>query len=215
MIKLRNFGHAMWGISTENCNIIIDPFTDIGFPMPVDLTADIVISSHEHFDHNNFKLITSPFKKITQIGKYQVQDVKVKLVEASHGKLDGKNLGDTYMSLVYIDGVSILHCGDLGEIPSGNVLNEIRDVDILFVPIGGKYTIDAEKAKELIELINPKIVFPMHYRVECSKVEIIDTIDPFLALYPNTEMIDSNVFEINEDMLKKAERRILALKYEA
>ena len=215
MIKFRYFGHAMWGISTENCNIILDPFTDIGYPMPIDLKADIVISSHEHFDHNNFKLITPPFKKISQIGKYQVDDVKVKLIEASHGKLDGKNLGDTYICLVQIDGVSILHCGDLGEIPSDNVLKEIRDVDVLFVPVGGKYTIDAERAKELIELINPKVVFPMHYRVECSKVDIIDTIDPFLALYPNTEKINSNVFEISADALKNVERRILVLKHEA
>jgi len=215
MIKFRYFGHAMWGLSTEKCSIILDPFTDIGFPMPVDLKADIVISSHEHFDHNNFKLITPPFKKISQIGKYQVDDVKVKLIEASHGKLDGKNLGDTYMCLVYIGDVSMLHCGDLGEIPSDSILNEIRGIDVLFVPVGGKYTIDAERAKELIEIINPKIIFPMHYRVECSKVDIIDTIEPFLALYPNTEQINSNVFEIDVEKLKKAERRILVLKYEA
>ena len=213
-MKLRFFGHAMWGISTDKCNIIIDPFTDIGYPMPTDLTANIVISSHEHFDHNNFKLIIPPFKKINQIGKYQVEDVNVKLIEASHGKLDGKNLGDTYICLINIEGVSILHCGDLGEIPNSNVLNEIKDVDILLVPIGGKYTIDAEQAKELVERIKPKLVFPMHYRVECSKVDIIDTIDPFLVLYPNTKKIDSNIYEVDKDMLKKGELNIITLNYE-
>jgi len=193
---------------------VIDPFTDIGFPMPKELTANIVVSSHEHFDHNNFKLLIPPFQKVSQIGSYQIKDVRIKLVEASHGRLNGKNLGDTYMCLINIAGMSILHCGDLGVVPDDSILNEVGVVDVLLVPVGGKYTIDATKAKELIELLTPKVIFPMHYRMECSKVDIIDTIEPFLELFPNTEKIDSDTFCVDEEMLKEGNVRIITMNYE-
>jgi len=193
--------------------MIIDPFTDIGYPMPKELTANIVISSHEHYDHNNFKLILPPFQKISQIGTYQLKDIRVKLIEASHGRLDGKNLGDTYVVLIHMNGLSILHCGDLGVVPDDNILNDIGVVDVLLVPVGGKYTIDATMAKEVIELLSPKVIFPMHYRTECSKLDIIDTIEPFLALFPQTEKVDSDFFSVDKEILNSGKTRIITMNY--
>jgi len=214
MLKFKWFGHSMWEISTASVSIIVDPFTDIGYPMPKNLVANIVISSHEHYDHNNFKLITPPFQKISQIGAYQLKDIKVKLIEASHGRLESKNLGDTYLCLIHIDGVSILHCGDLGVVPNDSILSEIGVVDVLLVPVGGKYTIDAGMAKEVIELLSPKIIFPMHYKLKCSKIDIIDTIEPFKALFPSMEKIESDFFCVDNKMLESGEVRIITMNYE-
>ena len=211
-MKIKYFGHAMWEIATETTKIIVDPFVEIGYPMPENLTADIVIASHDHSDHNNFKLVIPPFQKITQIGTYTVKDAKVKMIESRHGVLEGRNLGDNFMSLITIDGITLLHCGDLGIIPEGETLNEIADVDILFIPIGGKFTINAQTAKELIELIEPKIVFPMHYRTEKSTVEI-DDFEPFETLYPTVEKIDSDTFLVTKDELS-SEMKIIKLNYE-
>jgi len=214
MLTLKWYGHSMWSIFTNDCHIVIDPFTDIGFDMPENLSADIVISSHDHFDHNNFKLILPNFQKITQIGTYQLQNCKVKLIETSHGKLNDKNLGDTFLSLICINNASILHCGDLGIIPSTQTIKEIGTVDILLVPVGGQYTIDAAKAKEFIEIIQPRYVFPMHYRTAKSKIDIIDTIEPFVELYPNIEEINSNSIDIDTEALNETEQRIVKLNYE-
>jgi L-ascorbate metabolism protein UlaG (beta-lactamase superfamily) len=151
-----------------------------------------------------------PFQKITQIGSYQIKDVKISMIEASHGKLEEKGLGDTFLILINVAGWNILHCGDLGVIPDQGILYSIRDVDVLFVPVGGKYTIDAENAKELIEIIKPKYVFPMHYKIGNSKVDIIDTIEPFAALFPEMEEITSPEITIT----KSETMRVIKMGYE-
>lgn len=213
MLKFKWFGHSMWNIVTENCSIIIDPFTDIGYPMPKNLTADMVISSHDHSDHNNFKLLIPPFKKITQIGSYQHMDMKIKLIEASHGRYNGKNLGDIYLILIYVNGMSILHCGDLGVIPDEETLCEIDDIDFLLVPVGGNYTLNAEGAKNFIDLIKPKVVFPMHYKTPKVKIEI-EGIEPFLTYFPDAECLNSDFIEISKEELNTDRMRVIKLNYE-
>ncbi|MCL2063740.1 MAG: MBL fold metallo-hydrolase [Candidatus Cloacimonetes bacterium] len=215
MLTLKWYGHAMWSLITENFHIILDPYANIGYEMPKELTADIVISSHEHFDHNNFKLILPNFQKISQIGTYQLTHCKVKMIEASHGRVNEKNLGDTYLIHITFDGVTLLHCGDLGVVLNEDLLKEIGEVDILFIPVGGHFTINAEKAKEVIELLTPKFVFPMHYKTEKSTIDFIETIEPFAELYPNMEKINSNIFEISKEDLNKETQRILQLNYES
>ena len=212
MIKIKWFGHSMWKVSSPKCTIIIDPFTDIGFPMVGNLIADVVIASHDHYDHNNFKLIEGNPQKITQVGTYHIKDAIIKMIHSSHGQLDGKSLGDNCMSLIMIDGLSLLHCGDLGEFPDENTLSQIEDTDVLFVPVGGKYTLDAPKAKKFIELIKPKIIFPMHYRMEGTKVDI-ESINTFEKLFPNIEVLDTDTFEISKTSLPMIQR-ILKIYYE-
>jgi len=214
MIVLKYLGHATWLIQTNHCNLILDPYTDIGYEMRQDLVADVVISSHDHFDHNNFKLVNPPFQKITQIGSYHIKETKIRLIEASHGRLNDKSLGDTFLIHIEVEDVKLLHCGDLGVVPDDDLLKEIGDIDILMIPVGGYYTINAAKAKEVIELLSPKIVFPMHYKTERSKIDFIDTIEPFHALYPNMEISDSNVFLTKKDYLLTTEQRIVKLLYE-
>ena len=213
MINITWFGHAMWKVATEKVSIIFDPFNDIGYPMPKNLTSNIVISSHEHGDHSNFKLLIPPFKKISQIGTYHIDDIRIKLIEASHGQFNGKKFGDTFLSLLTLENMTILHCGDLGSIPSDVIINEIEDIDILFVPIGGHYTLDAQSAKQFIELVKPKIVFPMHYKTEVSKIDGIEGIEPFLELFPETEKIDSNTTTINKKSFKPKKPRYIILNY--
>ena len=202
----------MWRISTPDCKIIIDPFTDIGFPMIGNLTADVVITSHDHYDHNNFKLIDGQAQRIYQTGTYQVKNATIKMIMSSHGRLDGKSLGDNCISLIMIEGVSLLHCGDLGEIPDADTLSQIEDSDVLFVPVGGKYTLDAAKAKKLIELVKPKIVFPMHYRMDGTKVDI-EGINSFTNLFPNIEVLNSDTIDISKETLPETQR-IIKIYYE-
>jgi L-ascorbate metabolism protein UlaG (beta-lactamase superfamily) len=203
----------MWSVSTADVKVIIDPFSDIGYPMPKELSADVVIASHEHADHNNFKLIVPPFKKVSQVGTYHIKGIKIRLIEVSHGKLNGKKLGDTFLSIIYIDDMTLLHCGDIGEIPNQEVIDIIKDVDLLFIPVGGQYTIDANTAKELIEMISPKVVFPMHYKTADSKIDIIDTIEPFGVLFPEMETIDSDCVEIDKKGLETGKMRVIKMGY--
>ena len=214
MLNITWFGHAMWKVATDKVSIVFDPYNDIGYPMPKNLTADIVISSHEHGDHSNFKLLTGSFKKISQIGTYHLENMRIKLIEASHGQLNGKKLGDTFLSLLTLENMTFLHCGDLGSIPGDDIIYEIEGIDILFVPVGGHYTIDAITAKEFIELVKPKIVFPMHYKTEVSKIDGIAGIEPFIELFPETERIDSNSINITKNSFKPKKQRYILLNYE-
>jgi L-ascorbate metabolism protein UlaG (beta-lactamase superfamily) len=211
VLKIKWFGHSMWQIETADLVIIIDPFSDIGYHIPENLTADIVISTHEHHDHANLKLFTLPCRKITQVGSYQVKNTTIQMIEAPHGIYNGKNLGDTLLALITTNGISILHCGDLGEIPDDSFLYEITDVDILFIPVGGKFTLDSTGAKTMIDIFNPKLVFPMHYQTSCYKGDL-DSIDSFAELYPQIEHIKSDTMKIDKSDLNNF--RVVRMNYE-
>jgi len=214
MINIQWYGHSMWKVSTEKVSMVFDPFGDIGYPMPKDIITNIVISSHEHPNHSNFKLFPiQNYKKITQMGTYHLEDIKIKLIEVSHGQYNGKKLGDSFISIVKLDGISIIHCGDIGVIPNFDVMKEISDADILFIPIGGNLTINAELAKIIIDHIKPKIVFPMHYKTEVLKINNIEGVEPFLSLYPETEVVKSDNVNISKENFNSKKIRIFKLDY--
>ena len=213
MLKITWFGHSMWLIENELVKIVLDPFTDIGYQLPKDLNPDIVIASHDHSDHNNFKMfmkfdnnnrqVQGAFQKISQVGTYKTKGTMIKLIEASHGIVNGKKLGDIYLILIVVDGITILHCSDLGVVPKDDFINDLGQIDILMVPIGGYYTLDASQAKELILQLNPKIVFPMHYHTNNCTIENLEGIEPFLKLFPKVEKNSSNCWLVEGNNLPK------------
>ena len=168
-MKIKYFGHACFLVDTGKSSICIDPYGDIGLTEP-NICADYYFCSHEHYDHNNYKIVKGA-KPLDSKINYQI-------LQTYHDKQKGKLRGINKV-LVLNQEFKVVHLGDLGEIPSQEVLQKIKNADILFCPIGGTYTIDYLEAIELINLVKPKIVIPMHYKINGSTVDV-DTEQNFI-----------------------------------
>ena len=198
MIRLKWFGHSMWKISNDNVSIITDPFTDIGYKMPTAETADIILCSHDHFDHNNFELIGGNPEIIKIEGKFNIAGIKIQTFHTFHDETKGNDRGDNLLMKFELDGRVFLHCGDLGHMISDKLIQEIGDIDVLLIPVGGHYTIDAKIAKSIADKIGPIIVFPMHYKTEVLDFPIKPKED-YLKLVDDHYHLNSNQIELTED----------------
>lgn len=173
-------GQACFKIQTKEVIIIIDPYEDkIGFKMP-SLKADILLSTHNHYDHNNLKRISGKPFIINGSGEYEVKNVFIYGVRAFHDKEEGKKRGEVTMYLLKLENMTVAHLSDIGQ----NSLTEsqqevIEDADILMLPVGGVYTVNAKEAVGLVNQIEPKIVIPMHYKISKLK-EPLEPVDKFL-----------------------------------
>jgi len=159
--------------------VVTDPFDKkIGLKPPA-FEANVITVSHDHFDHNNVaSLRGNPFI-IDSAGEYDIKGVSVYGVESYHDDKEGKERGSNIIYRIMVDNISVSHLGDLGHALDNKQLDLLSGTDILLIPVGGKYTIDAQKAVEVVAQIEPRIVIPMHYKVPGLKVDL-DTADKFI-----------------------------------
>jgi len=158
---------------------VTDPYNDdIGMKMP-HFEADIVTISHDHHDHNNTGALRGNPFLIDTAGEYETKGVFVEGVESWHDSSDGKERGKNIIYRIEMEDISITHLGDLGHILDAKQLEKLEGTDILLIPVGGKYTINAAKAVEVISQIEPRIVIPMHYKVPGLKIDL-DGVEKFI-----------------------------------
>ncbi|MDO9577984.1 MAG: MBL fold metallo-hydrolase [Candidatus Cloacimonadales bacterium] len=208
MINVKWFGHSMWKIWNDSVSIIADPFTDIGYPMPQNATADIVLSSHNHYDHNNFSLIGGDFKIVKEEGEFIIRNVKINSFITYHDKAGGTRRGKNLLIKFELSGKTFLHCGDLGHDLDEEMISKLGKIDVLFIPIGGYYTIDAVAAKKIVDKIQPKIVFPMHYKTDVLDFPIAKK-EAYLQLISDFRQIDSNIIKLTENDFTEEQTIIL------
>ncbi len=162
------------GRATDEIVFFLDPFgKELGIRPPQG-QADIVFVSHEHFDHNNIEALKGDPVIINTPGEYAVKGINVVGIDSFHDMEEGAKKGRSTIFILEVEDLKICHLGDLGSDLTGKQLEEIDGVDVLFIPVGGNYTIDGKKAAELIKKIEPALVVPMHYKVEGSTAEIED-----------------------------------------
>ena len=142
-------GQACFMITSENGKkVVIDPFKKmLGYRLP-ELEADIVTTSHNHSDHNNINAVKGNFVHINETGSFSKDGIEIKGVETFHDKVSGAKRGKNTIYNFKIDGMNVCHCGDLGHILNSKQIEEIGNVDILLLPVGGLVTIngfDADK----------------------------------------------------------------------
>lgn len=175
-------GQSCFTLKNGKTTIVTDPYQDIGLKLPK-LNADIVTISHDHDDHNNPKAVEGDPKVLDWPGEFEVGGVAITGLEAFHYSKSeddkAKNLGKIIIYTFNVNGIHICHLGDLGHKLTNEINESLGDVDVLMIPVGGKDTINHEKALSVIEQLDPRIVIPMHYKIPDLKVEL-DSLDPFL-----------------------------------
>ena len=212
-MKIKWFGHSSFLIESERgIKIITDPFDEtLGYKLPR-IKVNIVIVSHEHFDHNYIKGIKGNPVVFKGIIREELHKIEFRGISSYHDSVCGAERGPNTMFVIKADGLNLCHLGDLGHILSKDKLIEIGSVDILFIPIGGTYTIDNVQATQIVHDLKPKITIPMHYKTEAIQFPI-DPISSFILNKDNVITLESTDFEINKDNLA-TDNQIVVLQYE-
>lgn len=174
------YGQACFKIQSGELVIVIDPFSkEIGLTPPR-FRADLVAITHQHYDHANAESLAGEPFLINGPGEYETKGVYVHGISTFHDTTQGQERGTNTLYKIEVEDLKILHMGDFGENAiRQETLEQIGEVDILMVPVGGKYTIDAELAAKTVKQIEPRFVIPMHYKIPGLKLSL-DGVESFL-----------------------------------
>lgn len=191
-MKLTWHGQSCFTLETAQGTLVFDPYEDHYIPglSPLSLSADQVLCTHGHKDHSAAHLVRLTGSTPT---------FSVEALDTFHDPEQGRLRGPNRMYLVCAEGMRLVHVGDLGCRPSEEQLEQLRGVDVLLVPVGGYFTIDAQQANELAETIRPRIVVPMHYRSDTFSYEVLATVEDFLTLRSDVVQYDTDTLEITRD----------------
>lgn len=159
-------GHSCFRLKGSQATIITDPYSpDLGYSMGK-LNARIVTVSHQHPGHSYVQGIGGNPKPITGPGEYEISGILIIGLATFHDEEKGGQRGKNTVYLMKIDEVSVCHLGDLGHMLTAEQMEELGNVDVLLVPVGGVSTINAPIAAEITRQLEPKVVIPMHYKTE-------------------------------------------------
>ena len=167
------YGQACFRLEGKESKVLIDPFSkDIGLKPPR-LVDDIVLISHEHYDHNNIENAGPDIFVVRGPGEYEKAGIQVIGIQSFHDASEGAERGFNTMYVIRMEDIVFLHMGDFGqEQLSDAQLEEIGDIDVLMIPVGGTYTIDGKQAAKIANQLQPKIIVPMHYKVAGLSIDL-------------------------------------------
>ena len=178
-MEINWLGHSCFRIKGNKATIITDPYSpDIGYSLGKP-TADIVTVSHRHPGHSYVQGVSGEPRQISGPGEYEIGGVLILGMPAFHDEERGEKRGKNTVYLIEVDGISLCHLGDLGHVLAAEQVEELEDADVLFLPVGGRSTIDASVAAQVVRQLESKIVIPMHYKTEAIN-RPLDPVDKFL-----------------------------------
>ena len=172
-------GHSCFRIRGSQAVIITDPFSpNLGYTLGKQ-TADIVTVSHPHPGHSYDAGITEKHRLVKGPGEYEISDVLILGVTTYHDAVKGGSKGKNTAYLLEVDGINICHLGDIGHVLTDEQIEELGNIDILMIPVGGVSTINANMAAQTVRKVEPKIVIPMHYKTLMTSRDL-EPVDGFL-----------------------------------
>ncbi len=211
-VTIKWLGHSCFLVYNDRIRIITDPYDEtLGYPMP-EVSAEVCLVSHEHFDHNYVSMVKGKPQVIRGTGEKEVSLIKFKGVASFHDAQEGSRRGKNTVFTWELGGINFVHLGDLGTELSSTQIKEIGPVDILFVPTGGIFTIDAVAATRVVASLNPKVAIPMHYRMPFRKNDSLAAVDEFLKGKNNVVKVGKNSASFSKNNLPE-ETTIYVLEY--
>ncbi len=205
-MQIRWYGHAAFRITTApGVRIIIDPYESGGFDgavsyAPITDPADIVLVSHDHGDHNYTAALAGTYTEVRKEGAYDIRGVRIRAIPTFHDTSQGSERGRNLIFVIEADGLRLVHLGDLGHLLDRDLLTQIGKTDVLMLPVGGYFTIDAEAATRIVNDIRPVIVIPMHFKTEKVGFPIAE-IGEFTKGKERVRSIDGHDIEVTKESL--------------
>ena len=187
-------GHSCVTVSADGYSIVFDPYAPGSVPglEPLSLTADQVLCSHEHGDHG--------YREAVTVNANPVQNpFEILKIDTYHDDQKGELRGPNRIHILKAHGMKVVHLGDLGCSPDAEQMELLKKTDVLLLPVGGYYTIDAAQARDLALKLAPRIVIPMHYRSDTFGYPVIGRLEAYLELCKDVVRYDTNTFVLDED----------------
>lgn len=206
MVDIWFHGQACFKVKGKSASLAFDPFSfDFTGLAPLKLDADIVCVSHEHEDHNFTQAVRGMDDKeafiIAGPGEYEISKVNIVGIDSFHDDKQGAERGKNTIYHVTVDEVNIVHLGDLGQKKlTQEQVEELSSCDILMIPVGGVYTIGARDAPDIIAQLEPKIIIPMHYKIEGLKFDL-EPVSKFLQAMGKEKIEPQSKLSISKDKL--------------
>ncbi|MCS7127985.1 MAG: MBL fold metallo-hydrolase [Sulfolobales archaeon] len=216
-MELAWHGHAFFTLRLARGYVIaIDPHDGLSIGLKrVRVESDLVLVTHDHFDHNAVEVVKKPSTRILKqfYGEVGVDDIIVNGIKTFHDKHSGARRGENAVYAISTEGLKIAHLGDLGHVLSGEALSKLSKIDILMIPVGGTYTIEPDEAWSIVKNISPRIVIPMHYWVKGLRLPL-KTVDHFLKYAEGVHVskLDTNLMSITPSNLP-LETTVIVFKY--
>jgi L-ascorbate metabolism protein UlaG (beta-lactamase superfamily) len=218
---IQYYGHSCFKVTVKpagrgqgDVSLFIDPFDKKIGLRPPQGQADIVLVSHDHHDHNNVSALKGDPAVINIPGEYSLKGINIVGIDSFHDKNEGKERGKNTIFIFESEDLKVCHLGDLGAELSQEQLEEIDGVDILMIPVGGKYTIDAEEAIEIVKKIEPAIIIPMHYKMPGSTVTDISDEKKFCSEISNCPREKFSKLNIKKKDLENKKMEVVLMSIE-
>ncbi len=180
-MEITYIGHSCFKIKGKTISLVIDPYNPkIGYKLPK-LSCDVLLVTHNHFDHSYIEGVSDYRLLVDGPGEYEVGGCFIYGKSVDHDEKNGEERGKVTMYLIIIDGLNILHLGDLGRELTQEDMEKIPSVDVLMIPVGNKYTIDEKTAVKVISALEPSYVIPMHYNTpDLTGIDGLSGVEEFL-----------------------------------
>jgi L-ascorbate metabolism protein UlaG (beta-lactamase superfamily) len=204
-MKIKFYGNTCFSIGDSSVTLVTDPHEKIS-----SLKANAVTVSQKDPEHSNVSGIQGTPKILDWPGEYEVSGIHIQGIASFHNAKEDKEQKENTIFSFGLNGIRLCHLGCIGTKPTPEQLEEVGDVDVLFVPVGGKDTIDAKKAKEVIEQIEPRIIIPMAYCVEDDKCGL-GPLAPFLQEMGAQAIIPIDEFDFKRSDLPEDSSKVVIL----
>lgn len=213
-MKIKWLGHASFLMTSEKgLKIITDPYSvggGINYAR-IEEGADIVTVSHKHGDHDNVTAVKGKPQIVDALGKRSVKGMDFQGIPSYHDNAGGRQRGSNIIFCFNVDGIRVCHLGDLGQQLDSSQITEIDEVDILLIPVGGHFTIDAKDADKVCQKLNPRVAIPMHYKTAKCEYPIAG-VDDFIKGKENVRQLNAAEVDFKKDQLP-SETEIVVLKH--
>jgi len=210
-LLLHWYGHACFLLSGEQTKLMTDPFNEkVGYRLPED-TPDFVTVSHEHHDHASVGLVNGTPTVKRDAVKQTLGEFVVYGVETHHDTEGGNKRGNNMVFVFEHQGMRIAHLGDLGHTLSGQQIEAIGPVDVVLIPVGGVYTINAQAACHVVSSLKPRLVIPMHYKTRDLAIAL-EEVQEFCVSFANVVLSGQSTLNITPATLP-TEQQVVVMEY--